>query len=967
MNQSENHQYPGMQNQSGGPVYAGDPQAAGLSAVDLRAVFSGMWQRKALMATIIFAIVASAILFVIAATPKYTATAKILLEAPTTSYRDPDLAPNQIRGPRQIGEQEVYSQVEVIESGDLAERVAKTLNLAARPEFDPRSPDINPVKAILIGLGLTNDPRLQTREQRVLDKFADKLKAFPVVKSKVIQVEFSSKDPRTSAEVANTLSDLYVTSTREVQLDDTRRASGWLTEQIAQLRNEVARSEAAVEEYRARAGLVQGGSETTTLAQDELSELNRQIALAAAGRAEAEAKADAIRKLLKERGTVAASNDVTASNLIQRLREQEIALTRRLADLNTTYLSNHPRILSVRQEIADVRREIRVEALKIVEGLEQQAKVAAARESSLRASMNELKTAASVNKQDEVKLRALEREANANREQLEALLKRFSDASARQDIYAQPARARVIARATVPSHPSFPKKGPILMIAVGGAIAIALLAAFLVEAINIGGGAASASMHPAGGWPPGPQPSPAGPAPSGPAPSGPAPSGSRGGGLFSGLKGKFKRRGQPAPAHAAAPQMHMPPGYPPQAHVPPVMPPQVPPQAAPPAAMHPSYAAAQTPEQANFPSVAEPSPAPVPPTVPAYTPDQTAAPAGWASPPAAEAVQIRAEPNPVASDSVAAAIAAAAAAAAPAPAPAPVAVQTQPQPQPQPPFPVPDPAPMQAPNVAQAPTPALHAVATPSPAPLAPPTAPTAPAAPPSPASAQEVAPIIANIAGMSPDIQGLPYQVIVDPASPFSSSVFLAARSIAERLGELSNIRLFVAPTHEPTSGVIMSASLARAFSTFGLKTIVVDATMSGSELTAAFGVHDGPGLSEFLRGNAAFSDCIVRDGASSTHVMTSGASSPESVKLAGGNRIDVTLAALSHAYDVVIMSAANLTSNPWALSIADKTDMALLVTPADAHDGVAAQFAQTMKSAMSKDVCFVLAHAPQRHAHVA
>ncbi len=246
-------------------------------------------------------------------------------------------------------------------------------------------------------------------------------------------------------------------------------------------------------------------------------------------------------------------------------------------------------------------------------------------------------------------------------------------------------------------------------------------------------------------------------------------------------------------------------------------------------------------------------------------------------------------------------------------------------------------------------------------------------APPPQPAPVQapppqpDAAPVIANIAGMSSDLEGLPYQVIVDPASPFSSSVFLAARSIAERLGELSNIRLFVAPTHDPTSGVIMSAALARAFSTFGLKTIVVDATMSGPELTAAFGVHDGPGLAEFLRGNAAFSDCIVRDGASSTHVMTSGASSPEARELAAGNRIDVTLAALSHAYDVVIMSAANLTSNPWALSVADKTDMALLVTPADAHDGVAAQFAQTMKSAMSKDVCFVLAHAPQKHAYVA
>lgn len=937
---------------SAGGEYAGGPGAAGVSAVDLRAVFQGMWGRKKLMLTIILCILAAAVVFVVTASPKYTATAKVLLEGPATSYRDPDLAPNQIRGPTTVGEQEVFSQVEVIESSDLAERVAKALNLEQRPEFDPRRTEVNPLTAIMIGLGLAEDPRLQTTTRRVLDKFSDKLKAFPVVKSKVIQVEFSSKDPKTAAEVANTLTELYVTSTREVQLDDTRRASGWLTEQIAQLRNQVARSEAAVEEYRARAGLVQGTSSTTTLKQDELSELNRQIALAAAGRAEAVAKANAIRTLLRDRGTVAASNDVTASNLIQRLREQEIALTRRLADLNTTYLSNHPRILSVRQEIDDVRRGIRVEALKIVEGLEQQAKVAAAREASLRASMAELKTAASVSKQDEVKLRALEREAKANREQLEALLKRLSDASARQDIYAQPARARIISRASVPSQPSFPKKGPILMIATGGAIAIALLAAFLVEAINMGGAPAGASAQAQGGWPGSPQPPSTSPAPAGPAPGGPAPSSPRRGSIFSALKDKFKPVAPPAHAYADAHHPHMHHAPEPQAYPPP-QPPHTP---YPPQQMQAAYAPpynapphaaphAPAPQAAYTTPPAQPEP-PVQPSPAQSAPAPSAPQTGWAAPPPAadfpapgptlvppSGLQATAHPGFVGEqNSIAAAMAAA----------------TQGEMQP-----VPQVAPEPGPQAAPAPAPVV------APAP--------APTAAPAPVQQAETAPVIANIAGMSTDLQGLPYQVIVDPASPFSSSVFLAARSIAERLGDLSNIRLFVAPTHEPTSGVIMSASLARAFSTFGLKTIVVDATMSGPELTAAFGVHDGPGLAEFLRGNAAFSDCIVRDGASSTHVMTSGASSPEARELAAGNRIDVTLAALSHAYDVVIMSAANLTSNPWALSVADKTDMALLVTPADAHDGVAAQFAQTVKSAMSKEVCFVLAHAPHRHAHVA
>ena len=699
MSQSDNPFYSVPHHPPAGAAYGAESHGAGASAVDLSAVLKGMWSRKKLMAIIIFSVVAAAVLFVATSTPKFTATAKILLEGPTTSYRDPDLSPNQVRGPRTVGDQDVYSQVEVIESRDLAARVSKTLNLAARSEFDPRSTSISPVKAMLIGLGLSVDPRLQTDEQRVLDKFADKLKAFPVVKSKVIQVEFSSKRPRTAAEVANTLAELYVTSTREVQLDDTRRANGWLTEQIAQLRNEVSRSEAAVEEYRARAGLVQGRSESTTLAQDELSELNRQIALAAAGRAEAVAKAEAIRKLLKERGTVAASNDVTNSNLIQRLREQEIALTRRLADLSTTYLSNHPRILSVRQEINDVRREIRVEALKIVEGLEQQAKVAAAREASLRASMNELKTTASVNKQDEVKLRALEREAKANREQLEALLKRHSDASARQDIFAQPARARIISRAAVPSQPSFPKKGPILMIATGGAIAVALLAAFLVEAINIGGGGAGASVQPHGGYPGGPQPTPTSPPPS---PQSPTPGR---GGLFAKLKGAMKTTGPGAPAHAAAPPPSpMPPAYAPQAYAPqasaaPAYPPhqpQVPPAYAPPQAAAPSAPDVPNPAWSPAPApapVAAPAPAPQAPCNP-FAVDQSVM---ATTPPAARA---------------------------PEPAPAPVTpIAPAPQPMPQP---VAAPAPVPAPTAASS--------------------------------AAPEAAPIIANIAGMSSDLEGLPY-----------------------------------------------------------------------------------------------------------------------------------------------------------------------------------------------------------------
>jgi len=64
--------------------------------------------------------------------------------------------------------------------------------------------------------------------------------------------------------------------------------------------------------------------------------------------------------------------------------------------------------------------------------------------------------------ENEVQLRALEREARAQRDQLESYLTRYREALARDADNAVPADARIISRAIVPQLPSFPKKLPIM-------------------------------------------------------------------------------------------------------------------------------------------------------------------------------------------------------------------------------------------------------------------------------------------------------------------------------------------------------------------------------------------------------------------------------------------------------------------------------------------------------------------------
>ena len=76
-----------------------------------------------------------------------------------------------------------------------------------------------------------------------------------------------------------------------------------------------------------------------------------------------------------------------------------------------------------------------------------------------------MKKQASSNNGQDVQLRALEREAKAQRDLLESYLAKYREANARENIDAAPADGRIISRATVSNTPAYPKKLPIVLIA----------------------------------------------------------------------------------------------------------------------------------------------------------------------------------------------------------------------------------------------------------------------------------------------------------------------------------------------------------------------------------------------------------------------------------------------------------------------------------------------------------------------
>jgi uncharacterized protein involved in exopolysaccharide biosynthesis/Mrp family chromosome partitioning ATPase len=432
------------------------------SEFDMAALGRALWQRKWRIILPTIAVALATFAYLSTVTPRYASDARVLIDVRENVFLRPD-AERSSADRTTFDEQAVASQVQVVLSRDLAREVIAKLNLGERPEFDPMLKGLSPVTQILALLGFVRDPRMMSAEERVLQSYFDRLSVFPVERSRVIQVSFQSADPELAAKVANAVVDGYLAMQQRAKQDQARSASEWLSAEIDTLRTKVEEAEAKAADFRARANLFVN-TNNASLANQQLTDLNAQLATARTQKADAEARARLIRDILKS-GRPIEAGDVIDSELIRRLSEQRVTLVTQLAEQSASLLGGHPRIRELRAQIADLDQEIRKEAERRVVALENEARIAGARVESLGASLDQLKKVAASSNEQDVQLRALEREAKAQRDLLESYLAKYREAAARDSISAAPADARIISRATVSNVPVYPKRAQMVLVA----------------------------------------------------------------------------------------------------------------------------------------------------------------------------------------------------------------------------------------------------------------------------------------------------------------------------------------------------------------------------------------------------------------------------------------------------------------------------------------------------------------------
>ena len=497
-----------------------------LVEIDLAEILRMLLRQKKVIAATTFLIMLLTFVVLTSLTPRYIASVFVEIDARQSRVVNYDAVLTGLSADNET----MQTEIQIIQSRKIAGRTIEHLKLNRFPEFNPAMRRVGLLKSWrnslsdwLAGYGeapsegsqsdldqeaeepvglfyemvhalagylappadesVTADDKIRRSKERVIDEFLESLIVESEGGSRIVRISFESESPKTAAAAANSIADFYIVAQLEAKFEATKRASTWLNERVLQLRQEVVSKERAIEEYRAVAGLLRGGA-NTTLASEQISELNTQHVLEVARLAEARARLRQANRLLDLPGGIESSVDVLQSALIQQFRGEEALIERKIAELAEEYGERHPQMLSARAELQDLRTKIKLEVARVIEGLRNIVAVAAARATSLEASLVQHKQKIAQLNQSEVELRALELDANASRTLLENLLERTKQTMSQESF--QQADANIVSSAVEPRIPSFPRKFLIMSIMFLLAVILGVFLAVLMEQRDLG-------------------------------------------------------------------------------------------------------------------------------------------------------------------------------------------------------------------------------------------------------------------------------------------------------------------------------------------------------------------------------------------------------------------------------------------------------------------------------------------------
>ena len=285
---------------------------------------------------------------------------------------------------------------------------------------------------------------------------AQQMKVKPLGLTRLVELSCTSWDPQLTANFCNSVVDVYEDQDLQVRSSEATKVSGWLTHQVADIRNRVQQTEAQLSTAVGNNGLALSQA-NTSVGEQRLQSLQSEVVKAQADRIAKEAAAD------EDKVAAQGTQPEAVENPAHRAYEARIAdLQGRLAELEPPLTEENPKIKQIRSQIRDAEAGMRASEQTSAAVGSNELAAARHREELLTLTYNAQLAKVSSDLQQSAKVSLLRSELESEQQLYQTLLQRAREAGFASAM--QASTIRVVDPAVVPRVPFSPKRKTAAMV-----------------------------------------------------------------------------------------------------------------------------------------------------------------------------------------------------------------------------------------------------------------------------------------------------------------------------------------------------------------------------------------------------------------------------------------------------------------------------------------------------------------------
>ncbi len=396
-------------------------------------------------------------LYITVSVPLYTATTSLLIDP-----RQSAVMPNRLLQMMNFRENLILdSQIEVMHSSRMLEKVAEKASIYQNLE-QPRNELLHSFRGALFGNAeQAKQLEKETIRKEAFQKFRDGLDVKRVKRTYVLDISYTADSRKKAKDLANIIADVYLEQELVTQYEASQRINQWLSEGVEKLREDLNVAEQKVHEYKSTKNIV-NSPRRESINEQQLSELNTNLIIARTDTAQAKARYENLKSLLDEGSSEKIISNSTENKVLNNLRNQYIDLTQRSAKIRRGQGTKHQAYTTLEQQINDIQNLMREEHTRIVQGFENEYKIALSKQKKLQEELSAVSDNSFTDQHDQIELRELQRGANSLQDLYTNLLNNLNEQVQRQS--APFIQGRVISYATLPMDASWPNKPLILIL-----------------------------------------------------------------------------------------------------------------------------------------------------------------------------------------------------------------------------------------------------------------------------------------------------------------------------------------------------------------------------------------------------------------------------------------------------------------------------------------------------------------------